>query len=250
MRLDRSKYQTLRLQAQKYIISDGQLYYKDSVGVLLLCLVEGKTHKVNEEFYGGVCGGHYIWKTTTHKILKVGFYWPALFGNVHSQEISCQKCQMFVERKKNSPLPLILVHMEEPFRQWGVDFIGEINPPSSGQHKWILMAIDYFAKWAKAIPARNATDLVVIKFMEENILSRFNCPIKIITDNAQVFKYAEFISFCLKFNIIIGHSTTYYPQGNGLAESSNKTVVRVLKKTITKNQRNWNSQLRFTLWAN
>jgi len=74
---------------------------------------------------------------------------------------------------------------------------------------------------------------MVIKFMEENILSRFGCPIKIITDNAQVFKLEKFNSFCKKLNIIIGHSTTYSPQGNSLAESSNKTVVRVLKKTIT-----------------
>jgi len=74
--------------------------------------------------------------------------------------------------------------------------------------------------------------------MEENILSRFGCPFKIITNNAQVFKYAKFTNFYHKCNIIIGHSTTYYPQGNGLVESSNKTLVRVLKKTITENQRN------------
>jgi len=69
-------------------------------------------------------------------------------------------------------------------------------------------------------------------------LSRFGCPFKIIIDNAQAFKSAKFTNFCHKFNIIVGHSTTYYPQGNGLAESSNKTVVRVLKNTITENQRN------------
>lgn len=70
----------LRLQAQKYIISNGQIYWKDLVGVLLLCLVEGENHKVIEEFHGGVCGGHYNWKTTSHKILKARFYWPTLFG--------------------------------------------------------------------------------------------------------------------------------------------------------------------------
>lgn len=154
---------------------------------------------------------------------------------------------MFSERQKLSPLPVIPVHLEEPFKQWGLDFIGEINPPSGGQHKWILMTTYYSTKWVEAILARNATDSVVIKFMEENISSRFGCPIKIITNNAQVFKFAKFMSFCQKFNIIIGHSTTYYPQGNVLAESSNKTMVRVLKKTITQNQRNWDTQLKFSL---
>ena len=145
---------------------------------------------------------------------------------------------------------MIPVHGKEHFKQWGLDFIGEVNPPSSGQHKWILMATNYFTKWVETFLARNATDSVVIKFMEENILARFGCPIKIITDNAQVFKFAKFTNFYQKFNIIIRHSTTYYPQGNGLAKSSNKTVVRVLKKTITENQRNWDTQLKFSLWAN
>ena len=34
-----------------------------------------------------------------------------------------------------------------------------------------------------------------------------------------------------------------------MAKSSNKTVVRVLKKTITENQTNRDSQLKFSVWA-
>lgn len=91
---------------------------------------------------------------------------------------------------------MIPVHVDEPFRQWGIDFIGEIHPPSSGQHKWILTATDYFTKWVEAIPARNVTDTVIINFMEENIISRFGCPSRIVTDNSQAFKSAKFVSFC------------------------------------------------------
>jgi len=50
----------------------------------MLCLVDAETHKLIEDFHGGVCGGHYSKKTTIHKILKAGFYRPTLFGNVHS----------------------------------------------------------------------------------------------------------------------------------------------------------------------
>eukprot|EP00253_Pinus_taeda_P010005 PITA_10005 len=38
----------------------------------------------------------------------------------------------------------------------GLDFIGEIHPSSSGQHKWILTATDYFTKWIEAIPCRGS----------------------------------------------------------------------------------------------
>lgn len=34
--------------------------------------------------------------------------------------------------------------IDEPFAQWGLDFIGMINPPSSARHKWILTTTNYF----------------------------------------------------------------------------------------------------------
>jgi hypothetical protein len=106
---------------------------------------------------------------------------------------------------------LVPVKVEALFQKWGLDFIGEINPHSSSQHKWILTTTDYFTKWVEAIPTRKATDAVVISFLEENILSRFGCPQKIVTDNAQAFKSMAMIIFCQKYNIVLGHSTTYYP---------------------------------------
>ena len=48
--------------------------------------------------------------------------------------------------------------------------------------------------------------------------------------------------------MILSHSTAYHPQGKGLAESSNKTLVKFLK-TINENQKNWDSKLVFALWA-
>ena len=122
-------------------------------------------------------------------------------------------------------LPLKSIAVNAPFQQWGLDFIGEINPSSLGQHKWILTAIDFFTKWVKAIPTRNATDKVIIDFIEENILSRFGCPQKLLTDNAKAFKPKAMGAFCEKNGIMLKQSTPYHPQGNGLAESSNKNII-------------------------
>ena len=65
------------------------------------------------------------------------------------------------------PLPLNPISIEAPFQQWGLDFIGEINPNSSGQHRWILIATNYFTKWIEAIPTRRATNVVIMNFLEE-----------------------------------------------------------------------------------
>ena len=95
----------------------------------LRCLTEGESIEVTKQYHESLCGGHYSWKVTAHKILNSGFYWTTLFAYVYKLVRSCQKCQLFAEKKKLAPLPLIPVFIEEPFRQWGLDFIGEINPP-------------------------------------------------------------------------------------------------------------------------
>ena len=124
-----------------------------------------------------------------------------------------------------------------PFQQWGLDFIGEINPSSSGQHKWILVATDYFTKWIEAIPTRNATHQVIMRFLYENIFSGFGFPVRLVTDNAPYFKVGELVKMCDLMGIQLVQSTSYYPQGNGLAESSNKSLVRIIRKLLETNQK-------------
>lgn len=46
------------------------------------------------------------------------------------------------------------MQLEEPFQMWGIDFIGEITDKSSGGHRWILVATNYFSKWVEAILVR------------------------------------------------------------------------------------------------
>ena len=114
-------------------------------------------------------------------------------------------------------LPLNPIAINAPFQQRGLDFIGEINPASSRQHRWILKTTYFFTKWLEAIPTRNATDKVIINFIQENVLSRFGCPKKLLTDNAKAFKSKAMVTFCEQNGIVLKHSTPYYPQGNGLA---------------------------------
>lgn len=118
-----------------------------------------------------------------------------------------------------------------------------------GQHRWILTATYYFTKWIEVIPTRNSTDKVIINFLEEHILARFGCTKKIITYNAPTFKFAPMVELCNKYNIILGHSTAYHPQGNGLVESSNKSLIKIIKRLLSENKKNWDSKLKYALWA-
>jgi len=72
---------------------------------------------------------------------------------------------------------------------------------------------------------------------------------KIITENVQELKSKRLISFCHQYHITLGHSTAYYPQGNGLVEASNKPIVRIIKKVLQENQKSWHLKLKYALWA-
>lgn len=93
--LDRTKYRELNIKAKPYVIAEGRLYWKDPVGILLLCLTKDEFTKTIKYYHEKLCGGHYSWKATEHKILQVGFYWPTLFGDTYKFVRSSQKCQIF-----------------------------------------------------------------------------------------------------------------------------------------------------------
>jgi hypothetical protein len=166
--------------------------------------------RIMVEFHSGLCGGHHSWKTTAHKILRAGYYWPTLFADVHRGVRACISCQRFSGKQQLKSLPLQPVVVSGPFQQWGLDFIGEIHPASSGQHRWILTAMDFFTKWIEAIPTRSTSHKVIIGFLEDLIV-RFDCPRKIVTDNAASFKAEPLVKFCEQFGIKLIHSTPYYP---------------------------------------
>jgi len=131
------------MKASKFCIINNVLFWKNHESILLNFLTLNETDNVMKEFHVGDCGGHLYWKSTTDKILRAGFYWPFLFADVKKFVISCHKCQIFEGKRKLLPLPLKPISTETPFQQWGLDFIGEIHPSSSGQHRWILTATDY-----------------------------------------------------------------------------------------------------------
>ena len=53
----------------------------------------------------------------------------------------------------------------------------------------------------------------------------------------------------MKKGIKLHYSANYYPQGNCLVESTNKNLIRILKKIVIENKRSWHSALPNALWA-
>eukprot|EP00253_Pinus_taeda_P006940 PITA_06940 len=154
----------------------GSLLYKNTTLKLnqqALCLEKIEAEKVLQELHDGPLGGHYAGDATAHKILRAGYYWPTLFKDSHSYVRKCQTCQITAGRQRKPSVPLQPVNIDQPFSQWGLDIIGEIVPHSSKQHRYILMATDYFTKWVEVVPLKIANSENIIEFIDQFIITRF-----------------------------------------------------------------------------
>ena len=49
--------------------------------------------------------------------------------------------------------------------------------------------------------------------------------------------------------VVHKRNTAYYPQANGLAESTNKTLKGIFRKIVNAHKKNWDCKLRLALWA-
>lgn len=91
--------------------------------------------------------------------------------------------------------------------------------------------------------------IFLLTFKKSALHLKANNPHNIITDNAAMFNSNKMVDFCNIYNITLGHSMAYYPHCNGLAESSNKSLVNNIKKMLEANKKDWHRKLVNALWA-
>ena len=62
------------------------------------------------------------------------------------------------------------------------------NPASARGHKYIIVAVDYFTKWAEAMPIFKADGETTAFFVFNQIIAQFGIPKVIVTDHGSHFQ--------------------------------------------------------------
>ena len=143
---------------------------------------------------------------------------------------------------------LVSISSPWPFAQWGIDIVGPF-PTTPAQKKLLLVATDYFSKWIEAEAYASIKDRDVTRFIWKNIVCRFGIPKSVISDNGPQFDSWVYREFCQELKIRNLYSTPRYPQRNGQAEASNKTLLTALKKRLDSAKGKWVEELPGVLWA-
>ena len=125
-------------------------------------------------------------------------------------------------------MPLQQIFKVHSFSKWRLDFIKPINPPSSIGHMFVLIAINYCTQLIKDETFRNFIAKVVTNFLEQHIVTRFRMAFFLVYDNRSSFTSIFLTQWALENQIIIKFSSNYYPQRNGISESTNKNLIIVI----------------------
>jgi hypothetical protein len=98
--LSKTRARFLKLKATKFCIINQFLYWRDPRGMLLSYLLEEVSEHTIREFHKDECGCHHYWKTTVHKILRAGFYWPNIFYDFYKGVSGCHEWHIFEGKNK------------------------------------------------------------------------------------------------------------------------------------------------------
>jgi hypothetical protein len=200
------------------------------------------------EVYEGICGTHQSTHMMKWLLRRAGFYWPTLLNDCFRYYKGCESCQKLGDVQFAPTSMLHHIIKLWPFHSWTLEFVGQIHPASSKGHRFVLVATDYFTKWMEVVPLKNMTRREVIHFISEHIIHSFDIPQTITTDQGSSFMSHQVCEFAESLKIKLISSLPYYAQANGQAESSNKTLIKLIKKKI-ENSNMWHEVLSEALWA-
>ena len=121
--------------------------------------------------------------------------------------------------------------------------------PISFGYLYILVGVDYVSKWVEVVPCRTVDHRVGLKFLKENIFSKFRVPKAIISDGGSHYCNKPFENLLTKYGVKHKVATPYHPQISGQVELANREIKTILMKVVNSNRKDWSLKLLDSLWA-
>ena len=187
-------------------------------------------------------------RTLAGKVLRQGYYWPTILKDATDLVKKCRICKKHAKISRLPSEPLTSITSPWPFQHWGLDILGPL-PIGKGQCKFIIVAVDYFTKWAEAEPLATITEQKIRNFVWRAIICRFGIPRALVSNNGKQFDNAKFRDFCAELGIKNYYSSPAHPQSNGQAEVTIRTLKAALKTKLEDLKGSWVEYLPEVLWA-
>eukprot|EP00253_Pinus_taeda_P004230 PITA_04230 len=84
------------------------------------------------------------------------------------------------------------------------------NPTTARGHGYIIVAVDYFTKWAEAMPTLNNNGETATLFLFNHVVSRFGVPQAIVIDHGSHCRNHMMVELAAKLGLSHNSSIPYY----------------------------------------
>ncbi|GKB94218.1 reverse transcriptase domain-containing protein [Tanacetum coccineum] len=176
------------------------------------CISGPETRTILDQCHHGPIVRHYGPNTTAKKVLDLGFYWPFIIKEAHTQVRLCEACQKTGNISKHDEMPLNSI-------------------------QWVE---------AQALPTNDAR--VVITFLKK-LFSHFGMLKALISDRGTHFCNKIMEKTMKRYGVNHQFSTSYHPQISGQVENTNRALKRILEKIVKDNPAIWSRKFDDALWA-
>ena len=95
----------------------------------------------------------------------------------------------------------------------------------------------------EAIACHKNDVIIVVGFIQKNILSRFGAPRTIISDEGSHFSNKVFTKLMGRYGIKHMMGLAYHPQSNGQVEISNREIKKIMEKRVNISIKDWSIKL-------
>jgi hypothetical protein len=92
-------------RAKAYQIIGNTLYKTSITGPLLHYLSKAEGRELLAEIHASICGGHIGSRALTTKVFRQEFYWPSVIDDTSNIIATCEACQKFSPRSRDSSQP-------------------------------------------------------------------------------------------------------------------------------------------------
>ncbi|CAF1263224.1 unnamed protein product [Rotaria sordida] len=190
-------------------------------------------------------GAHFGRDKTIHKI-KQRYFWPSMYKDINNYIKSCITCAQYNPRRKKAPGKLRPIKPPEGVWQLvAMDFHGPITSTSQRGNKYIISLTDVLSKFVVTKAVRDNTAQTAVRFLKEDIISKFGTPRCILTDNGTHFTSTLMNELIKQIGATHLYSTPYHPHTNGQVERYNSTMDAKIAALSNLKKTDWDDQLPF-----